>query len=286
MDFGLKVALAVVIFAAGWAGGIIPLLRKDINPQARLLAWGNAFAAGIFLAIGLVHMLSDANGSWSDDLGYGYPWAFAIAGGAFALVLLFEHVIVATRSAHNVVHLLEGAHAPDDVPQPVSPTRSTQTHVAVEALEERPAIYPYVLIVALSVHSIIAGLALGAQLDTTQIWVIFVAIIAHKSSAAFALSVSFVRGGLDRGLSLRLLAAFTLTTPAGVLVGAAVSSILDNRAEIYFDATFTAMAAGTFLYIASLDIIRDEFLHGAERVQKWLLLVVAYGGTSLLALWL
>ena len=284
MEFTLKFGLAVVIFAAGWAGGIVPLLRKDINPRARLLAWGNAFAAGIFLGIGLVHMLSDANGSWSDDLGYGFPMAFALAGAAFALVLLFEHVIVAARGTHDVVHVFEGDESPGGTPPPTAGT--ARAAVAVETLHERPAIYPYVLIAALSVHSIIAGLALGAQVDTEDIWVIFVAIIAHKSSAAFALTVSCVRAGLDRGLSLRLLAAFTVTTPAGVLVGAAVSSALDNRAEIYFDATFTALAAGTFLYIASLDIIREEFLHGSERWQKWLLLAAAYGGTALLALWL
>ena len=132
-------------------------------------------------------------------------------------------------------------------------------------MQERPAIYPYVLIAVLSVHRIIAGLALGAPVDTEDIWVIFVAIIAHKSSAAFALAVSCVRAGLEWGLSIRLLAFFTVTTPAGVLIGTAVSSFFDNRAEISFDATFTALAAGTFVYIASLDIVREEFLHGKER---------------------
>lgn len=284
MDLTLKIGLAVVIFAAGWAGGVVPLLRTDTNPNSKLLSWGNAFAAGIFLGVGLVHMLSDANGSWTTDLGFKFPMAFMFAGVAFALVLLFEHVIVATRAAHDTVHVFEGDESPGGAQSPGS--GSDRAAAAVETLHKQPAIYPYVLITALSVHSVIAGLALGAQVDLKDVWVIFVAIIAHKSSAAFALSVSCVRAGLDRRMSLRFLAMFALTTPTAVLIGAGVSSVLDGRAEVYFDATFTALAAGTFLYIASLDIIREEFLHGSQRWQKWLLLAAAYGGTAVLAIWL
>ena len=118
-------------------------------------------------------------------------------------------------------------------------------------MQERPAIYPYVLIAVLSVHRIIAGLALGAPVDTEDIWVIFAAIIAHKSSAAFALAVSCVRAGLEWGLSIRLLAFFTVTTPAGVLIGTAVSSFFDNRAEISFDVTISACSVASIQRVRS-----------------------------------
>lgn len=259
METGLKIGLAVAVFAAGWAGGLMPL-RRGVTAESRLLSWGNAFAAGIFLAIGLVHMLADANDSWSDDLGYGYPMAFTLAGSAFALILLLEHVVVATGgTAHEAT--------------------------VVTSLHERPEVYPYALIVALSVHSILAGMALGAQDRLGNIMIIFAAIIAHKSSAAFALGVSFVRGGLDHALAMRLMTAFTLTTPVGVVLGTAISGALDGRTELYFDSTFTALAAGTFVYIASVDLIREEFLHGGARWQKWLLFAAAYAGTAVLAVW-
>ena len=107
------------------------------------------------------------------------------------------------------------------------------------------------LIALLSVHRIIAGLALGAPVDTEDIWVIFVAIIAHKSSAAFALAVSCVRAGLEWGLSIRVLAFFTVTTPAGVLIGTAVSSFFDNRAEISFDVTISACSVASIQRVRS-----------------------------------
>ena len=78
----LKLILLIAIFASGWIGGLIPL--RGTNAQSpRFLSLGNAFAAGIFLGIGLIHMLGDASDTWTTSLGYSYPMGLLLAGGAF-----------------------------------------------------------------------------------------------------------------------------------------------------------------------------------------------------------
>ena len=43
------------------------------------------------------------------------------------------------------------------------------------------------------------------------------------------------------------------------------SGLLRQSAGLYFDATVSSLAAGTFLYIASIDMLQDEFLKPGSR---------------------
>ena len=75
-------------------------------------------------------------------------------------------------------------------------------------------------------------------------------------------------------------------TPIGVLFGLVVTDALTGHAQIIFEATFLALAAGSFIYIAAFDILRDEFLQPGPRALKWSLTAAGYGLMGVLALWL
>ena len=265
----IKLIFLAAILFSGWLGGVLPIRRGTVEPASRVLSWGNAFAAGIFFGIGMIHMLPEANDSWM-ELGWEYPMAFALAGMAFLLFFLFEHVVL-PDSAHAAVHA--HAHPGDDV-------------LAHEGHDHSPALYPYALVVALSIHSVVAGIALGAQHTIANAAFIFVAIVTHKSTAGFALGVSLARAELPAIRAKRLIWLFAVMTPLGILLGMAISGLLQSRGGLLFDAAFTALAAGTFLYIASLDILQDEFLRPGSRWAKWLFAALAVGLMALLALWL
>jgi zinc transporter 1/2/3 len=51
----------------------------------------------------------------------------------------------------------------------------------------------------LSVHSVILGLALGAQSALAGAVIVFLAIVAHKGAAGFALGVGYQRAGRGSG---------------------------------------------------------------------------------------
>src|SRR5262245_52770793 len=65
----------------------------------------------------------------------------------------------------------------------------------------------------LSIHSILAGAALGTEDTLVGSVAIFLAIIGHKGAAAFALGVEFQRSGFDRSKYIRLLVTFASMTP-------------------------------------------------------------------------
>ncbi|MDG2046773.1 MAG: ZIP family metal transporter [Halioglobus sp.] len=276
----LKFALMALILASAWIGGLIPL-GKATSQSSHFLSLGNAFAAGIFLGIGLIHMLGDASDTWRTSLGLDYPVALLLAGVAFLLLLWFEHVALQDRF-HDAVHAPGGI-----IPDFDHTTPSTNgTSNTEDSTAQKMAFYPYALIVALSIHSVIAGITLGAQTSLANVLLIFVAIAAHKSTAGFALGVSLARNAVPRGRALRLIGLFSVMTPIGIIVGLLVTNALEGRAQIIFQAVFLSLAAGSFIYIAAFDILRDEFLQPGPRAVKWILTVLGFGLMGLLALWL
>ena len=263
--FEVKLALLILILVAGLAGGALPLLRRGAARSDRLLGWGNAFAAGVFLAAGMVHMLPDADRVWN-RLGWDYPVAFALAGVAFAFMLLVEHVLL-PEQAHEEVH---------------APSGERFAHLAEHHHDALPA---YAVLTALSIHALLAGLALGAEPDLAGALVISLAIIAHKSAAGFALGVSLVRSPLSRPQSWKLVALFASATPLGGLLGAIVGEAIEGRLGATLEACFLSIAAGTFIYVATFDILRDEFPAPGGRFAKWLILTAGVVAMSGLALW-
>ncbi|MBW2267937.1 MAG: ZIP family metal transporter [Deltaproteobacteria bacterium] len=262
--FEIKFLLLLAVLAAGAVGGAIPLWRGGAG-QGRFLGLGNAMAAGVFLGTAWIHMLPDAAEAWG-QLGWRYPMAYLLAAFGFILMLLFEHVLL-PDSAHEVVH---------------APSNERFAHLREHG---RGAFTAYAVLVALSVHSLLAGLALGAQPDLAGALVIFLAIMAHKSIGGFALGVSLVRNRMPMRRAWSLLALFAVATPLGILVGAGVGETLEGRGRVVFEAAFLALAAGSFAYVATLDILRDEFLEPGGRWSKWLLVLLGTGLMGAIARW-
>ena len=263
----IKLGFSVAIFAAGAIGGLLPLGKRRAERGSAFMSGGNAFAAGIFLGTGLIHMLGEADHTWH-ELGWSYPMALLLATVGFMAFLLAEHVLL-PHSVHVVAH----AHSGDTLP-------------AEEIRRLSAGGTPYALLVALSIHSVIAGVALGGQAQTSGVLYIFLAILAHKTSAAFALGVGLARSELSLKRSRALVYLFALATPLGIVAGAVLGNVLRTAVGRYFDATFMAIAAGSFIYIASMDILQDEFLHAGGRLVKWLLAALAVALTALLSVWI
>jgi len=254
-----KIIALIVVFFTGLAGGLISLRLERLENSQFFFSLGSALAGGIFLGAGIIHLLPDAaEGFKSVAPHIEYPLAFTLCAISFISVLLLEKVALAGVDL--------GAVSGGEGSQRV--------------------VYPYILTIVLSIHSMLAGVALGAEATLVGLVVIFVAIIAHKGSAAFALGVSLNRGGVVRARILAILIIFSTMTPLGIAIGAAFDSLLTGTANRLFEAVFDCLAAGTFLYIAVLDIIQEEFFDPANRLLKFALLCLGLAVMALLAVWL
>jgi len=138
---------------------------------------------------------------------------------------------------------------------------------------------PFILMIALSVHSIFEGLALGLAADWASVLNMVIAIIIHKGAASSSLGISLVKTfPNDFRLCRQLITIFALATPLGVGVGMAVA----NAGDIY-SIIFSSIAAGSFLYIACSEVVVEEFSIPGNRY--WKLLAFLFGATIITLLW-
>ena len=205
-DLPLRFASTVLIFAMGLVGGLIPwwVGRRASHGEhgAHGIDWlslGNCFAGGVILAAGFVHLLGDAASGYAaaypqDD----FPWPFAIAAASFVSILAIERVLPRI---------------------PAGDRSGGDPEAAALVAAAAGGVFPYLLLLTLSIHSLIAGLALGTQTSSSGFAIVLVAILAHKGSAAFALGVSMHRAEIPRRRATPLIAGFAVMTPIGVLAG-------------------------------------------------------------------
>ena len=82
---------------------------------------------------------------------------------------------------------------------------------------------PFILMIALSVHSCFEGLACGLSMNLTATLNIILAIVIHKSAAASSLGISLVKSfPNDFRLVRWLVFTFSIATPLGVALGMAL----------------------------------------------------------------
>ncbi len=250
--FDIKFIFIVVIFATGVLGGLAPFrVRESANAKLQM-ARGNAFAGGIFLGAGLLHMLPDSASAFEvvlPDVDYPLPALFA--GLAILLVLLTDQLAKASRD--------NGA--------------------AGEDAHGRPAL----LFIVLSLHSMITGISLGLDTEMMGTITLFVAIIAHKGAAAFALGTALA-GSPGTG-HRRTILLFAATTPLGIILGTVLSEALSSNWIVGFEAVFDGLAAGTFLYVALMDIFIEAFKDPRGRSSKLVLATVGFGLMALIVFW-
>lgn len=272
--FWVKVVFAAVVAVAGLSGSLLPWVLGGRGASERVLALSDTFAGGVLAGAGLIHLLGAGIGSFHAALpGLTYPLALLMAGVGFLLILLIEGVIVAGHPGHN---------APATQPASAAIQHEMDWHPGGSG----SVTHPVILLVVLSLHSIILGLALGSQSALAGAVIVFLAIVAHKGAAGFALGVGYQRAGRTRRRALPQLSFFSAMTPLGIVVGASIGAVLAGRAGTLFEAVFDSLGAGTFLYIATLDIIKNEFDSPRYHAQKWLAAATGFGIMALLAIWI
>jgi|688.fasta_scaffold426237_2 zinc transporter 1/2/3 len=218
-----KSMLALAIFALTLVAGLWPFLRRK---KMWAFSPAESFASGVFLGAGLLHMLPDSSTDFA-EAGYSYPYPYLIAGMIFLVLLVMEQYASSIQRTEKTSRAF------------------SQQFVLLSAL-------------MLSIHSFLEGTALGVSLEISTILIIFIAIIAHKGAASFALSTQLNKSLLPFNIRIATFALFSLMTPIGILLGSWVA-VPETSPFSLLAPIFNSMAAGTFLYIGTL--------HGLEQSQ-------------------
>jgi zinc transporter ZupT len=201
--------------------GGLPPLFRRWNQRQLHLFIG--FGGGTILGAIFLHLLPDSLATGSAELS-----SFMVLLG-FVFILLIERILLKSH-AHGESHNALEKHE----------------FVGITAL------------VGLSVHSLTGGFGLAVGMLEPELGLaIFMAIIMHKATEAFSLSTIFCLAEYSKKKTLGLLFFYSLMTPLGALLSLPFVESLKNINL----AVPAGLTAGTFLYVATLDLIPEVF-HG------------------------
>lgn len=291
--YKLGAMFSIVAVKVGF--GLAPRYFKS---DAALLSLANAFSAGIFLAGGLCHLLPEAAAAFDDlpkSWRHTFPehFAFSACGIGFMLTLLLERVLMAA-SESSAPSKKKDVKDSDDEGAEMTATGShghsshghahgAHGHCHMPAsLDPDQPLLPMVLTAVLSFHSFMGGVALGVQTGVHETVLVWLAIVTHKWVEAFSLGVNFVKSNLNFNTHCKFLIPFAASSPAGIAFGWAVhSSVSDDSAKVCV-AVLDAVASGTFIYIATVDLIAEE-IAGKDIIKKYICLVAGFFGFVVLS---
>jgi zinc transporter 1/2/3 len=119
--------------------------------------------------------------------------------------------------------------------------------------------------IALSVHSIFEGIALGLMNEMGPFINLMVSILVHKFAESMSISIAMQKAGFDFKKLCSFIFLFSFATPLGTTMG-----ILLNDADEIVNIIFTSLAGGSFIYVACSELIVEEFSLPGNRWLKLL----------------
>ena len=247
--------VCLATFVGALALGAIPFIRSASGLMQRLedmtgLAAGFLIGAAMLVAIPegiemLNHAAEDAGHHEADFLAVGIA---LLAGFIFMMVLEafgFGHDIHEEHHDHSVAHGHDHVNHPSKSVMPV--------------------------IVGLTVHAFIDGMVIGAAMAEQSAALTFtmvLVIMMHKFPAAFSISAFSLHERQNRSRSKIDLLIFAAATPIAILifwnVFMDVNSMIRGLAVLF--------SAGTFLYIATVDVL--PAMHVGARARRVAALVM------------
>ena len=160
-------------------------------------------------------------------------------------------------------------------------------------------------LILLSIHSILEGLAVGLSASVIMSILLFLAILAHKFSTAFALSIQLNFSRFKPTSRSILFFIFALMSPLGILLGQWIHAFLSlNPTQqiasfqvITLEPVFNALAAGTFIYLAltlspvrylpqtESHTVKNKYLQNQNTTIKTCFILIGFILMGVLALW-
>eukprot|EP01083_Nonionella_stella_P167841 565078_1 len=279
-----KAIMIGAIFCSGLFGVLSPRLFR---PYGSKLSYASLFSSGILLSAAIVHLLGDADKNLSNSPLPDFPWAYFLCGLSFYLLYFFERFFLHLFAHNDHEHdTHRHAQASEELDTLLTSERTDHQSVnksilkdplcddhgadVLRLMKQKHSLAGFVLLIGLGLHSFLAGLGFGSSGDMAQAFTLAVAILAHKYLAAFTLGCPFFKSGVAFKQHLMIAVIFSIITPSGICIGWVLSDGLD----FWVSDIFVSIAAGTFIYVAVIEILVPEF---SETKQKEKLIMKTEG---------
>ncbi|KAL8057259.1 hypothetical protein ABFX02_04G172700 [Erythranthe guttata] len=310
----LKIIAIVTILISSMIGVCLPLVSQSVpalSPERSLFVIVKAFAAGIILATGFMHVLPDSFDMLSSACLKENPWhKFPFTGFVAMLSAIVTLIIdsmatsVYSKKHNSGVVKPESGDELDELPVVVQ-AGGTRGHshshghhhggkLAVEGAQLlRYRVIAMVLELGIIVHSIVIGLSLGASNNTCSIKGLIAALCFHQMFEGMGLGGCILQAEYKFIKKAAMAFFFSVTTPFGIALGLALSSTYKENSprSLITVGLLNASSAGLLIYMALVDLLAADFmgpkLQGSIKLQikSYIAVLLGAGGMSLMAKW-
>ena len=281
----LKICSIIGILAMGFGFGIMPNCINSCRTSSTFLGLSNAFSGGLFLGIGLFHILPEASEKFEEEEKLeGIPLAYFLAFLSYALILFVEKVL---SNSHALMHdnhnhiedeskkiikepLIRDSNTEEENKNENENEKENENEIEEHHHHQTNSLTPYILLLALGFHGLFEGIALGISSTVKGTLTLLFAIAAHKWAASLTLGISFVKSGTENPQYSIMIGIFALIGPVGMLIGLILSTSTNEIVE----GIFLAISTGTFIYIACSEVIVEEFSSQINKYSKFGLFMV------------
>ncbi|XP_073525381.1 uncharacterized protein [Phyllobates terribilis] len=282
-----KVGALFLILVASGLGVAAPLAGKKIkalSPEGDVFFMIKAFAAGVILATGFIHILPDSFEQLSSPCLKGSAWEnFPFAGFVAMVAAIATLMIESTATGyyrrmhfkgekstvagldadvehsghvHMHTHAAHG-HSHDDA-----------TVVGSAEATGRLELIGNVLELGIMVHSVIIGVTLGTAGSLSTIKPLMAALCFHQFFEGMGLGGCIAQAKFKWRAMLTMAMFFCLTTPLGLAIGIGITNIYNENSptSLIVQGVFDSAASGILIYMALVDLLAADFMN--PRVQN------------------
>ncbi|XP_057485172.1 zinc transporter 1-like [Actinidia eriantha] len=274
-----KLIAIASILISGTIGVSLPQFGRKLEafrPESDIFFMVKAFAAGVILATGFVHILPDAfdnltSPCLNQDLWGNFPFTGFVAMMSSIGTFMVDSF---TTGYYQRLHLNHNKPQPQPLQvringdeERVVPQRADQAHASAIPAEEtdlvRHRIISQVLELGVVIHSIIIGISLGASQNPETIKPLLAALSFHQFFEGMGLGGCISQAKFKPLSTTIMVLFFSLTTPVGIATGIAISSVYkeDSPTALTVGGVFNSAAAGILIYMALVDILAADFMN-------------------------
>ncbi|ETO65041.1 hypothetical protein F444_17588 [Phytophthora nicotianae P1976] len=309
---GLHIGSIFIIFVVSAAGTMIPIISQKI-PQCKansvIMEAVSAFAYGVVLATGLIHMINEGIEKLSNECLGSVVENYESLGLAFVLItLVLMHFIECESSVffgaqgsmlhgHGHAHgealvqeaviTPEGAMTPRPADHPYHDKSLDQSEVNSKI---RRKIATLIFEAGVIFHSIIIGLDLGVTTGS-EFKTLLAALCFHQFFEGVAIGTSALSSLESKGKLLMVNFAFAITTPVGQVIGIAIRSTYSDSSTtaLWVQGILDCVAGGILLYTGLVELLtynmttNGQFL-SRPAAQRFALYISLWLGAGLMAL--
>ncbi|MCD7470906.1 hypothetical protein HAX54_011108 [Datura stramonium] len=301
--FKYKLGAMASILVASAIGVCVPLAIPTLRPEKNFFFIIKAFAAGVILSTGFVHVLPDAFDKLTSSCLKEHPWRkVRFISGFVAMISAIGTLMVDAyaNSYYNKKSMRSGVVSQSgDGGGVVHAHSHGHAHASVSVMADsnsellRYRVISQVLELGIIVHSVIIGIALGASQSPKTIRPLVAALTFHQFFEGMGLGGSIAQAKFkSRGVAIMAL-LFSLTTPIGIGIGLGITKDYHENGQkaLIVEGIFNSASAGILIYMALVDFLAADFMHprmqgnGKLQLGANISLLLGAGLMSVLAIW-